>query len=147
LILGENGGWLEVVDINTSNISSTHKFTEGGYSIDDLIAIDDAHYLLAAHKGLLKTTKDQVINHYHKGKYVTCLCHITDSLLLVGYIGDNKLIVWDHQKELEIFKIIDDQLIDSIKRVMKTDYYILKTRCNGLKLLTINDLESNKFTV
>ena len=84
MILGEIGGWLEVVDINTSNITSTHEFTEGGYSIRDIIAIDDTHYLLAAHKGLFKTTKDQVIYHYHKGKPVMSLCHITDSLLLVA---------------------------------------------------------------
>jgi hypothetical protein len=70
LILGENGGWLEVVDINTSNITSSHKFTEGGCAINDILAIDDTHYLLAAHKGLLKTNKDDVINHYHKGKWV-----------------------------------------------------------------------------
>ena len=43
-------------------------------------------------------------------------------------------------------EIIDEQ-IDSIKRVMNTDNYILKTRCNGLKLLTISDLELKKFTV
>ena len=84
MILGEIGGWLEVVDINTSNITSSHKFTEGGCGINDIIAIDDTHYLLAAHKGYLKTTKDQVIYHYHKGKPVRSLCHLTDSLLLVA---------------------------------------------------------------
>jgi hypothetical protein len=43
-------------------------------------------------------------------------------------------------------EIIDDRL-DSIKRVMNTNNYILKTRCNGLKLLTISGLESKQFIV
>ena len=38
-------------------------FTEGD-SIYDIIAIDDTYYFIAAQKGLLKTTKDQLINHY-----------------------------------------------------------------------------------
>ena len=66
MILGENNGWLEVVDINTCNITSSHYFKEGS-DIYDIIAIDDTQYLLAAYKGLLKTTKDQLINHYYKG--------------------------------------------------------------------------------
>ena len=58
MVLGENDGWLEVFDINTSAITSAHKFTEAGYGIYDIIAIDDTHYLLATLEGLLKTTKD-----------------------------------------------------------------------------------------
>jgi hypothetical protein len=57
LILGEGYGHLEVFDIENSSITSTHEFTEGG-SISDIIAIDDTHYLLGGHRGLLKTTKD-----------------------------------------------------------------------------------------
>ena len=64
MLLGENGGWLEIFDINTSNITSTHKFMEGD-SIYDIISIDDTHYLLAAHYGLYKTTKDQLINQFY----------------------------------------------------------------------------------
>ena len=48
MLLGESNGWLEVVDINTSAITSAHKFTEAGYGIYDIIAIDDTNYLLAA---------------------------------------------------------------------------------------------------
>jgi hypothetical protein len=62
LLLGEVNGYLEVVDINTSKITSTHKFTEGGY-ICDIVAIDETRYLVAALHGLLKTTKDQLIRH------------------------------------------------------------------------------------
>jgi hypothetical protein len=50
--------------MKTSTVTHTHKFTEGD-DIRDIIAIDETHYLLAAYKGLLKTTKDQLINHYH----------------------------------------------------------------------------------
>jgi hypothetical protein len=60
---------LQVVDIKTSKITHTHDFTEGGY-IYDIIAIDDTHYLLAGWGGLLKTTKDQLMKHYYKGKDV-----------------------------------------------------------------------------
>ena len=42
---------------------------------------------------------------------------------------------------------ISDGPIDSMKRVMNTDNYILKKRNDGLKLLTINDLKSKQFTV
>ena len=42
---------------------------------------------------------------------------------------------------------ISDGPIDSIKRVMNSDNYILKKRNDGLKLLSINDLESKQFTV
>jgi hypothetical protein len=47
-----------VFEIKNSNITSTHWFEEGCHSIRDIVAIDDTHYLLAADKGLLKTTKD-----------------------------------------------------------------------------------------
>jgi hypothetical protein len=54
-ILGGTDGYLEVFDIKTSSITHTHKFTEG-WSINDIIAIDETHYLLATLRGLLKTT-------------------------------------------------------------------------------------------
>ena len=84
LILGELLGYLEVFDMKTSTITHTHKFAEGD-DINDIVAIYDTNYLLAALEGLLKTTKDQLINHYYIGKTVTCLCHITDSVYLVGF--------------------------------------------------------------
>jgi hypothetical protein len=43
--------------MKNSNIMSTHRFEEG-LDIIDIAAIDDTHYLLAAVRGLLKTTKD-----------------------------------------------------------------------------------------
>lgn len=96
LLLGQSGGWLQLFDIETSAITSTHKFKEG-LRIRDMIAIDDSHYLLAADQGLLETTKDQVIKHYHKGKCVRSLCHITESIYLLG-LNDDGLIVWDEKK-------------------------------------------------
>jgi hypothetical protein len=69
LLLGEGSGYLQVVDMNTSKITHTHRFRQGG-NIYDIIAIDDTHYLLAAERGLLKTTKDQLMKHYYKGKDV-----------------------------------------------------------------------------
>ena len=63
MLLGEHEGWLEVVDIKTSSITSTNKFTEAG-NIFDIIAIYDTNYLLCSTNGLWKTTKDQVIKLY-----------------------------------------------------------------------------------
>jgi hypothetical protein len=87
--------------MKTSTITHTHKFTEG-YNILDIIAIDETHYLLAAYKGLLKTTKDQLMKHYYKGACVLSLCHITDSIYLLGFAYDG-LIVWDQEKDLQLF--------------------------------------------
>ena len=97
LLLGQSWGYLEVFDINTSTVTHTHQFTEGG-SICDIIAIDGSNYLLAAEEGLLKTTKDQLINIYFKGKWVRSLCHITDSFYLVGFFYD-QLIVWNEKTD------------------------------------------------
>ena len=58
---------------------------------------------------------------------------------MLGLSGANP-IVWDEQKEQEMYQISVDRVC-SIKRVMRTDYYILKTEDKGLKLLAINDLE------
>ena len=44
-------------DLKNSDITSTHKF-KGVWTINDIEAIDDTHYFLAASEGLLKTTKD-----------------------------------------------------------------------------------------
>ena len=70
LILGEGSclevveSCLEVVDIKTLNITSSHRFTETS-RILDILAIDDSHYLLCTLNGLMKTTKDQLIKHYY----------------------------------------------------------------------------------
>ena len=88
---------MQVVDINTAKINNTHKFKEG-YNIYDIIATDDTHYLLAASDGLLKTTNDQLIKNYYKGREVFSLCHITDSFYLLGF-RNNGLIVWGQEKD------------------------------------------------
>jgi hypothetical protein len=98
LILQEIKGNLYLFDIETSSITHSHYFTEAGLGILDIIAINDTHYLLATFKGLLKTTKDQLINHYHKGKTVFSLCHINDSLYLLGFYY-YQLIVWDEETD------------------------------------------------
>jgi hypothetical protein len=102
--------------------------------------------LLAALFGLLKTTKDQLIKHYHKGKWVFSLCHVTDSLYLVGFFKDG-LILWNEQTDQLLYKICSDDRVFSIKRVLTTNNYIIKTEKDGVKVLTINDLESFKFSV
>ena len=56
--------YLQIFNIETSKITSTHLFIEGS-TLNDMIAIDESHYLLACRHGLMKTTKDQLIKHYH----------------------------------------------------------------------------------
>jgi hypothetical protein len=63
-------------------------------------------------------TKDKLISHYYKGKCVKCLCHIVDSLYLVGFEGDG-LIVWNEETDQQLCQVSRDQ-VRSIKRVMTT---------------------------
>ena len=130
--------------MKTSTVTHTHKFTEGD-SIRDIIAIDETHYLLAAYKGLLKTTKDQLINHYHKGKSVRSLCHVTHSLYLVGFSSDG-LILWNELTDQLLSQICGGTVL-SIKRVITTNNYLIKTWKEGVKVVTINDLMPLKFSV
>ena len=53
----------------------------------------------------------------------------------------NKLIVWDEQRDLLKFEIYDGEVV-SIKRVMDSNNYIIKTSNQGVNILTIHDLES-----
>jgi hypothetical protein len=100
--------------------------------------------LLAALEGLLKTTKDQLINHYHKGKLVRSLCHVTHSLYLVGF-RDDGLILWNEQTDQLLSQICGGGVF-SIKRVITTNNYLIKTY-EGVKVVTINDLMTSKFSV
>ena len=98
--------------------------------------------LAAASKGLLKTTKPQLIKIYHKGKVVRSLCHVTHSLYLVGLGG---LILWNEQTDQLLSKIYDDRVY-SIKRVLTTNNYIIKTRNDGVKVVTINEFITDYVT-
>jgi hypothetical protein len=98
-------------------------------------------------EGLLKTTKDQLIKHFHKGRWVSSLCHVTDSLYLVGFREGDGLILWNEQTDQLLSKICSDDRLFSIKRVLTTNNYIIKTDNSGVKVVTINDLESLKFSV
>jgi hypothetical protein len=84
LLFGEGDGWLEVFDIGNSKITNSHQFEEGDH-IFDILVIDDTNYLLAAWEGLLKTAKDQLIKHFFKGECVNSLCHITETIYLLGF--------------------------------------------------------------
>ena len=125
--------------MNTSTVTHTHELREAS-DIYDIAAIDGTHYLLAALRGVLKTTKDKLINHYHIVKEVRSLCHVADSLYLVGFWYDG-LILWNEQTDQLLSEICDDR-VWSIKRVMTTNNYVIKTRNEGVKVVTINDLVS-----
>jgi hypothetical protein len=101
--------------------------------------------LLAAYNGLLKTTKDELINHYHKWKRVESLCHVTHSLYLVGFGRGDGLILWNEQTDQLLSEICGGGVC-SIKRVITTNNYLIKTD-EGVKVVTINDLMPLKFSV
>jgi hypothetical protein len=92
----------------------------------------------------LKTIKGDLIKHYHKGKDVKCLSHVSDALYLLGF-GIDGLILWNEKTDQLLEKICDGRVI-SIKRVMTANIFIIKTG-KGLEVVTINDLDSLKFSV
>jgi hypothetical protein len=124
-------------------------FSETG-EIRDIIAIDGLHFLLAGWNRLIKTTKDRLIKSYESVSWANSLCHITDSIYLVGLMIYD-LVVWNEQTDQRLFKI-SSHMVSSIKRVMNTNHFIIKTMWiagggNGVMMLTINDLESKLFSV
>ena len=132
--------------MKNSNITSTHQFKEGDH-IWDIVAIDDSNYLLAAYKGLMRATKDQLLKHYYQGEGVGSLCHATDSLYLLGFYNPGKLVVWNEQTGQQLIQICDDRVL-SIKRVMNSNKFIIKTaRKKGVKVLTMNDFKSNQYSL
>jgi hypothetical protein len=56
------------------------------------------------------------------------------------------VILWNEQTDQLLSKIFDERVF-SIKRVLTTNNYIIMTKINGVKVVTINDLESLKFSV
>ncbi len=98
LLLGEWEGYLQVVQLGSSLITSTHQFREGG-DVHDMLAIDASHFLLAAAHGLLRTTKDHVVKLYCKGKTARALCHIAESMYLVGLVNENMIVLWNEQTD------------------------------------------------
>ena len=146
LVLGEFDGYLQVFNIRKLEITHTQQFEEEIGRIYDIIAIENSqHLLLAGYRGLLKATQDQVIKHYFQGQQVISICHAGDSIYLVGFYNDG-LIVWNEQTNQQLFQICQD-IVCSIKRVGNTNTYIIKTKKNGLKLLTIKNLKTAQFSL
>ena len=86
----------------------------------------------------MKTTKDQLIKHYFKAEAAFSLCRTTDSIYLVGF--RHRLILWDEQRDQEVREITDERVF-SIKRVLTTDHYIIKTWKQGVKVVIIKGLK------
>jgi hypothetical protein len=64
-----------------------------------MIAIEDSEYLLlGGWIGVMKATKDQAIKHYFLGNDARSICHIAESLYLVGLLCDG-LMVWNEQTD------------------------------------------------
>jgi hypothetical protein len=99
------------------------------------------YLLLAGERGILKATKKgQAIKNYFQDQ-VNTICHIEGSLYLVGLYCDG-LKVWDEQTDQEMFDICKDTVF-SIKRILNSNSYVIKTYKNGIKLLTIKNLKTS----
>ena len=96
-----------------------------------MVAIDDAHYLIATWDGLLKTTKDKLLKNYYKRQSIRSICHVADSLYLLGIVGSN-LVLWDEQKGEQVIQICNDLTADSIKRVLNSNKFIIKSESKGV---------------
>ena len=59
---------------------------------------------------------------------------------------DDGLIVWDEEKDYQLFRISQDKVF-SIKRVMTANTFIIKTKLDGVKVLDIDDLKSQHFSL
>ena len=106
-----------------------------------MIGIDENQYLLAITIGVLLASKERVIKKYKSFFHATSLCHYTGSLFLVG--NHHYLQVWDYLRGEMLFDIDRCSYpIASIKRVLSTDNYIIKTKYKGVNLLAINDLKT-----
>jgi hypothetical protein len=121
-----------VFDLNKYAITSSHEFSYLGFTIHEIVAIDDAHLLLGTNEGLKKAKKDQILKHFYEGRNVSNICLIADSFYLLGLNNFSKhdlkeqLCVWDEHTGEELYHIIQDP-IWSIKRVMTTNTYIIKS--------------------
>ena len=125
--------------MNNFQITHTQEFEEIG-NIFEIIPIKESEQLLlAGWKGLLKATKDHAIKHFFKENPVISICHVSESLYLLGF-GYNGFVVWNEQTNQQLFFISQDRVF-SIKRHLTTNTYIIKTFINGLKILTIKNLK------
>ena len=57
LLLGQDGGWLEVFEISSATITHSLKIREISSRILDILAIDETHLLVAYSEGILKINK------------------------------------------------------------------------------------------
>ena len=142
LVLGMFSGQLQAFDIKSLQTTNYKQFGRQIGSIFDMIQIVDSQYLLlAGERGILKATKKgQVIKNYFKNQ-VNTICHIDGSLYLVG-LYSHGLKIWDEQTDQEMFEICKDTVF-SIKRILNSNSYIIKTYKNGIKLLTIKNLKTS----
>ena len=66
LVLGLDDGVLSLLDIESCEITHSHKFKKTG-SISDIIVLDASHFLLTSHRGVFKVTQSELIKQSFKG--------------------------------------------------------------------------------
>jgi hypothetical protein len=130
--------------MTSSTITYTWEIKEAVHFLD-ILAIDETHLFIAHSRGLLKAYQGKIVAQYYQNEYVELLCHISDSIYFVGLYG-NGLVVWNEQTDQELFRVYE-RSVDSIKRVVSTNSYIILTKFEGVKLLTIEELATNRFSL
>ena len=74
------------------------------------------------------------------------MCLIADSKYLVGLENENMIALWDEQTDQHLLRISGD-LAWSIKRVLASNAFLLKTQRDGLKLMTFENLARNQHSL
>jgi hypothetical protein len=107
LLLGMSemfNGSVSILDIKSCKITNNLKLIDV-IDIYDIIVLDTKHFLLAAQNGVFRATMSEVINQSFTGKWVNCICHVTDSVYLLSLFYGKKLIVWNEQTGEILFHV------------------------------------------
>ena len=88
-----------------------------------------------------------MVAHYYQRDTVKTLCHISDSIYLVVVGSEEWLFAWNEQTNTELFSV-HYYSVTNIKRILSTNSFIIKTHNEeGVYLLTIKDLATEKFSL
>ena len=104
ILLGMYDGLLSIVDTKSCKITISLRLYDAK-DINDIIVIDSKHFLVAAQNGVFSTFIYEVIKQSFTGKWVNCICHVTESVYLISLYYGSKLIVWNEQTDEQLFHI------------------------------------------
>ena len=96
------------MDLKKKDFVSSHRFEQGSHINEVSQIILGSQYLLGTSKGILHSSRDTLVKHYFEGTKITALCHIRNTLYLVG--GRDNLFVWDLQEDKRLKYISTDYI-------------------------------------